>query len=242
MIWAIICLVLLAFGLLLLVAGEERSGYIIIFSALGTAVVMTGLSWFQHKRSRQMAAIAEQLGFTFVPIIYQPTLTTFVPFRLLTDAGAIVDAMQGQVGDRNVLVFDYQYTTVKGLKVDVFYQTAVIIFDAAIGVPNFELAPKAVFDKEGGRFAPRSIVLEDAPEFSRCCALTGSDAAALRPIFHPELVRCLTKDGRWFIEALDGQLLLYRSPKVDAQRRPGLLADALEIGSLIRKNTGAPTR
>jgi len=117
----------------------------------------------------------------------------------------------------------------------------VILFDGVAGVPDFLLAPKAFFDKQAGLFVPRVIALEGAEEFGKRCVLTGPDEAAVRQTFHPELVRYLGQDGQWFIECANGQLLLYRSPKVSPDKRPGLVTDALEIRDLLLGKSPALT-
>lgn len=180
------------------------------------------------------------MGFAFVPLFPVPTIQAVAPFRLFTQTGYASDGMQGRVGDCNVLVFDYQHVIVRGRNVQVVSHTAVILFDGAAGVPDFLLAPKAFFDKQVGFFAPRVVAQEGTGEFGKRCVLTGPEEAALRQTFHPELVRRLGQDGQWFIEALKGQLLVYRSPKVSPDKRPGLVTDALEIRDMLRGKAPAP--
>ena len=71
-----------------------------------------------------------------------------------------------------------------------------------------------------GVFTHGGVELEDAGEFAQRCKLTGPDEAALRQTFHPELVAYLGSDGRWFIQAVNGQLLLYRTPDGPPGPRP----------------------
>ena len=136
--------------------------------------------------------------------------------------------MQGRVGDCDVMLFEYSYTTGSGKSQHTTQLTAVILFDGAAGVPDFQLAPKTFIDKVVGLFSHNTVEIEDAGEFSRRCKLTGPDEAALRETFHPDLVQHLGKDGRWFIEVADGQMLaLPANPAVAGEvprpgdRRPG---------------------
>ncbi len=110
----------------------------------------------------------------------------------------------------------------------------MILFDAGAGVPDFLLTPKTFFDKLVGFFTQAGVELEDAGEFAKRCKLTGPDEAALRKTFHPELVHYLAEHGRWFIQAYDSQLLLYRTPRLAPDRGPGLVTDALEVRDMLR--------
>ncbi len=232
-------LLFLAVGLAMIFLGGRGpfliAGIALVFSAAATPAVLGAMWWVRRQRTKKMVAIAEQMGFAFVPYVPVPTIQAVAAFRLFTQTGFVSDGMQGRVGDCDVLVFDYQYVIgSSGRYAQVVSQTAVIFFDGAAGVPDFLLAPKAFFHKQVGLFAPRVIALEGAEEFDKRCALADPDEAALRQTFHPALVRRLGQDGQWFIEAANGQLLLYRSPKLPPERRPGLVTDALEIRDLLR--------
>ena len=118
----------------------------------------------------------------------------------------------------------------------------MLLFDGAAGVPDFLLTPRTFFDKLVGFFTHGGVELEDAGEFNKRCKLTGPDEAALRKTFHPELMRYLAEHGRWFIQACDEQLLLYRTPRLAPDRCPGLVDDArCEIRDMLsRRLAGRP--
>jgi hypothetical protein len=185
---------------------------------------------------KKMASIADAMGFAFLPNVTLGSLRAVAPFRLfaLGHSQRAYHAMQGRVGDCDVLCFEYQYTIGGGKSSQTFMHSAVILFDGADRLPDFQLAPKTFFDKLAEWFAHSNIELEDAGEFTGRCKLSGPNAGALRELFHPELARYLGRDGRWFIQALDGQLLLYRSPRVSPDAVPGLVTDALEIRDMLR--------
>ena len=195
--------------------------------------------WIRRKRAKKIAGLAEQMGFTLVPLLYPPSLQAVAPFRLVGQICVASDAMQGRVGDCNVLVFDCQWILLEGKMVQGVSKSVVILFDGAVGKPDFLLTPKAFFDKEVDFFGPHVVAPEGAEEFDKRCVLIAPGDAALRQTFHPSLIRRLGQDGQWFIEAANGQLLLYRSPKVPPDGRPGLVTDALEISDLLRGKSPA---
>ncbi len=158
------------------------------------------------------------------------------PFRLFAQGYGqkAYYAMQGRVGDCDVLYFQYQYTIGSGKSSQTITHSAVILFDGAAGVPDFLLTPRTFFDKLLGLFTHGGVEIEDAGEFAKRCKLTGPDEAALRKTFHPDLVQYLGNSGRWFIQAANGQLLLYKTPAVGGDRVPGFVTDALEIRDMLR--------
>lgn len=110
----------------------------------------------------------------------------------------------------------------------------MILPDGAAGIRDFQLTPKTFFDKLVGFFTHNSIEIEDAGQFTSRCKLSGPNPDALRETFHPDLTSYLGRDGGWFIEAVDGQLLLDRQGRLTPDKCPGLVTDALELRDLLR--------
>ena len=90
------------------------------------------------------------------------------PFRLfkLGHSQKAYNAMQGRVGDCDVMLFEYAYTTGSGKSQHTTQLTAVVLFDGAAGAPDFQLAPKTFIDKVVGLFSHNTVEIEDAGEFS----------------------------------------------------------------------------
>ncbi len=188
------------------------------------------------QRVKKMAEIADAMNFAFLPNLTQSSVRAVAPFRLFKQGHShkAYNGMQGRVGDCDVLLFEYSYTTGSGKSQNTTQLTAVVLFDGAGGVPDFQLAPRTFFDKIVGLFSHNSVEIEDAGEFSRRCKLMGPNESALRETFHPDLVQHLGKDGRWFIEVVDGQMLAYRKVRLAPEKCPGLVTDALEVRDLLR--------
>jgi hypothetical protein len=224
-------------GLLLVLVSENTLPFGIFSLIIAGVMLFIWLGMYIGRQKRKkMAGIAEAMGFSFVANLLVSSVRALAPFRLFTlgHSQKACNAMQGRVGDCDVLYFEYQYTVGSGKSAHTTTVSSVLLFEGAAGVPDFQLAPKTFFDKIVGFFSHNSIELEDAGEFAARCKLSGPDPAALRETFHPDLVHYLGRDGRWFIQALDEQLLLYRTPVVQPDRCPGLVTDALEIRDLLR--------
>ncbi len=233
----VLVVVFLAAGVALLVVSEDALPFAIILLVIAGVIPLIAVGIrVGRMRTKKMAVIAEQMGFAFMPNLTVASIRAVAPFRLFTHGYGhkAYHAMQGRVGDCDVLFFEYQYTIGGGHRAHTHTHSAVLVFDGAQGAPDFLLTPRTFFDKLIGVFTHGGVELEDAGEFAQRCKLTGPDEAALRQTFHPELVAYLGRDGRWFIQAVNGQLLLYRTPKVPPERVPGRVTDALEIRDLLR--------
>lgn len=224
-------------GLALLLVSEETLPFGIILLVIAAIFPLVALGmWVGRQRTKKMASIADAMGFAFMANLTLASVRAVAPFRMFTQGYAqkTSNGMQGRVGDCDVLFFEYQYTVGGGHSAHTYTHSALILFDGAAGAPDFLLTPRTIFDKLIGLFGHGGVELEDAEEFTKRCKLTGPDAAALRKTFHPDLIRYLAGSGRWFIQAQDGQLLLYRTPRVGPDRVPGLVTDALEIRDMLR--------
>lgn len=234
---AVLAVALAAAGAVLLVVAVQTLAFGVILMVLAGVIPLIGVGiWVNRQKTKRMSGVALAMEFSFVANLTVSSVRAIAPFRLFTfgHSHKAYNAMQGRVGDCDVLFFEYQYTTGGGKSAHTTAVSAVVVFDGAAGVPDFQLAPKTFLDKLVGFFAHGDVDLEDAGEFSRRCKLTGPDEAALRETFHPDLVDYLGRDGRWFVQAADDQLLVYRTPPVPPDKAPGLVTDALEIRDLLR--------
>ena len=231
---AVICVLV---GPVLLEVSKPTLFVGILLLAVACIIALWGVSvWVGRKRTKEMASVAENMSFAFMANLTLAGLRAMAPFRLFTlgRSQQAYNAMQGRVGDCDALFFEYQYTVGSGKSSQTYQIAAVILPDATSGLPDFNLAPKTFFDKLAAFFTHNNIEIEDAPEFTKHCKLSGPNPEALREMFHPDLVFYLGRDGRWFIEAVDGQLLLYQQKRLTPDQCPGLVADALEIRVLLR--------
>ena len=230
---AVVCLVA---GLALLLVPPALPAVFILLIVSGIVPISFAAIWFGKQRVKKMAQIADAMNFAFLPNLTPSSVRAIAPFWLFKQGHSqkAYNAMQGRVGDCDVLLFEYSYTTGSGKSQNTTQLTAVVLFDGAASVPDFQLAPRTFFDKIVALFSHNSVEIEDAGDFSRRCKLMGPNESALRETFHPDLVQHLGKDGRWFIEVLDGQMLAYRKVRLAPDKCPGLVTDALEVRDLLR--------
>lgn len=227
---------LLVAGLALMLIPGALPGVFLCFGAAAFVPLILLGQWFGRQRVKTMAETAEAMHFAFVPNLALSAVRAAAPFGLWKQGHSqkAYNALQGRVGECDVMLFEYQYTTGSGKSQQTHQVAAALLFDGAAGVPDFQLAPKTFFDKIAGFFTHNSVEIEDAAEFTRRCKLTGPNESALREAFHPDLVQYLAADGRWFLEVVDGQMLAYRTGKLAPDKFPGLATDALEVRDLLR--------
>ncbi|MGE5359871.1 MAG: hypothetical protein ACM3NQ_12710 [Bacteroidales bacterium] len=135
------------------------------------------------------------------------------------------NAMTGRLGDQEVIVFDYQYTTGGGKESHTWRQTVALFPRGGGRLPDFTLAPENVFHKIGQVFGYRDIDFESHPEFSTCYLLRGNDESAIRAAFPPAALSYLEQHRGWNVEVHDGTAAVYRSGK---RVKPEDLASHLE--------------
>jgi hypothetical protein len=234
---AMIAVACLVAGLPLLFISKATLMVGVLLLLVAGVIPLVGVGiWVGRQKTKRMSGVALAMEFAFMANLAVSGVRAIAPFRLFGfgHSHRAYNAMQGRVGDCDVLFFEYQYTVGGGKNSHTTTVSAVVLFDGAAGVPEFQLAPKTFMDRLVGFFTHDAVELEDAGEFSSRCKLTGPDQAALRETFHPDLVDYLGRDGRWFIQSADGQLLIYRTPPVTPEKVPGLVTDALEIRDLLR--------
>jgi hypothetical protein len=226
-----------AAGLALLLLSHNTIPFGVALLIGAGVVMMLGVSvWVGRQRTKEMAAVAEAMNFAFMPHLLLAWLRGVAPFKLFVlgrDQKAY-NTLLGRVGECDVIFFEYRYTTGSGKSSQTHNLGVVVLPDGAAGAPNFQLTPRTFFDKFAGLFAAKGVELEDAGEFNRRYKLIGRDGEALRKTFHPDLVEYLGREGRWHMEALNGQLLLHRQSSLKPDKVPGMVTDALEVRDLLR--------
>ena len=168
-------------GMALLLVPPALPGVIVLLIIAGI-IPLTFIGFRAgRKRTKKMGEIADAMNFAFMPNLTPSAVRSVAPFRLfkLGHSQKAYNAMQGRVGDCDVMLFEYAYTTGSGKSQHTTQLTAVVLFDGAAGAPDFQLAPKTFIDKVVGLFSHNTVEIEDAGEFSRRCKLIGTDEAAL---------------------------------------------------------------
>jgi len=93
--------------------------------------------------------------------------------------------INGQVGGRPFMVFEYTYVTGGGNN-NHRHRLTVMLWEAPEGaLPRFRLVPEGFFHRIAQRFGMQDFDFEEDTEFSRAYLLQGDDERAVRALFTP---------------------------------------------------------
>lgn len=178
--------------------------FAIVFFAAFVAITVRA----QRKRTREMAAIAQQIGFRFLGDHWGgpgPSPRFETPL-LHQRRESFSNAMTGSSGALPVTIADYTYRMHKS---HVTYTVAY--FSAGSELPPFELRPEGMFDKIGDALFHTDIKFDSHPEFSTRYVLRSPDEAPTRRLFTPGLLSYMEQiPPKWHIEA-SGMILSINS-------------------------------
>jgi hypothetical protein len=212
------------------------------FLVLGVAatVAIIALAIRQaRQRTRDLAALAQRMGFTFLGKGWRgPVLSPHYKMSLLQRTrGSFSNAMIGKTGGFDVSVFDYTYGNGKNsvtLTLTSYTQEAEL--------PPFELRPENIFDKIGDAIVHNDIDFDSHPEFSRRYHLRSPDETRIRMLFSPSMMTYLEQippEKKWHIEASGRSLIVYRHRwPAKAEEIPLLLEETSAIARTIFEGAG----
>jgi len=172
------------------------------------AVIITVSVLYAKKRTRELTAAAQQIGFTFVGKNWSgPTLLPQPKILLLQRTrGRFSNVMTGSSGGLQISLFDCSYQAGKSS----ITQT-VAAFSQDQPLPPFALRPENFFDRIGDALVHNDIDFDSNPEFSKRYLLKSPDEAATRRLFTPSLLTYLEQfQSNWCIEGNGPTLIVYR--------------------------------
>jgi hypothetical protein len=178
--------------------------------ALGAAIIVISVL-YARKRTRELAGIAQQIGFRFLGNTWSgPPLSASHKTSLLQRTrGKFSNVMTGSSGRLEISLFDYTYPRGKGS-----------------GPENF-------LDRIGDAIVHNDIDFDSNPEFSKRYLLKSPDEAGTRKLFIPSLLTYIEQlQTNWCIEGAGATLILYRGGK---SARPSDVAAFLEETSRIAR-------
>ncbi|HXX02521.1 MAG TPA: hypothetical protein VEJ00_14995 [Candidatus Acidoferrales bacterium] len=210
---------------------------------LGITVVALVVAWgirAARQRTRDMTAIAQQLGLTFVGDHWRgPTLSPRFKMTLLQRMhGRFRNVMIGSSGGLEVAVFDYTYSQGKS---SVTLTLACFSQDADLS--PFELRPEGFFDKIGDAILHNDLDFDSHPDFSNRYHLRSPDEKHTRMLFSPSLLTYFEQiplDRKWHVEASGPTLVLYEfRGRVATDNIPNFLNDTSSIARTILSSSSA---
>lgn len=231
----------------LLAAARRRRGndaeaaWIVIAIALATIAVIGAIALIskrnRRKRAEAMERIAAELGLAYLPVGSVGLVAAFSSFQLFSKGRAkkVVNVLQGESGQRQLAVFDYQYTTGGGKSTHVWQTTALSLRFDGSEMPAFMLRRKQAGDTIASWFRGRGIEFVGRPMFSKRYYLRGDDEPAIRAVFTEPVVTYFEENPGLFVEAAGNEMLVYRlGQKVKPEGIGEFLGKGLELLGVMR--------
>jgi hypothetical protein len=208
------------------------------FVVLLLAVIVWSIL-YARKRSQDLAAAAQQVGFTFMgdtwhgPVL-NPQFTTCL---LQRTRGRPNNVMVGMSGSFEAIVFDYTYRAGKSS----ITQT-MACFSHNIQLPPFTLKPEGMLDRIGDAILHNDIDFDSHPTFSQRYALKSPDEASTRRVFTPAVLtqmEQISSQAKWNIETSGINLFIFRAGrKVSPSSLATFLQQTSTIATVIFNSAG----
>jgi hypothetical protein len=171
------------------------------------AVIITVSLHYSRKRTRELTAVAQQIGLQFIgkywtgpPLSSQPGISLLQRRR-----GRFSNVMTGSSGRLQISLFDYTYPMGKSSVTQ-----TVACFSQDQQLPPFALRPENFLDRIGDAIVHNDIDFDSNPEFSKRYLLKSPDEAGTRRIFTPSLLTYLEQfETNWCVEATGPTLIVY---------------------------------
>lgn len=218
----------------------------LILSIVGAIAFIAALAaWasaMEKKRTREMRAAVEALGWSFTETIPASEAPGAGRFDLF-DRGHTRTVRNLAVGERGgvrVTMFDYSYVTGSGRTRQEWNQTVLHLQADGMELPAFSLRPENIFHKIGGLFGYQDIDVPDRPLFSRKYLLRGSDEPAIRGVFQGPVLDFCEANPHTCSDGEGGELLFWRySRRVRPAEVGALLDRGVELAGRLRGATRA---
>jgi hypothetical protein len=185
---------------------------------IGLLVALTAVAWgvqtyFARRRTRELTAAAQDIGFTFdgrdwTDIRRAPRMET----RLFERHGNYRNVMTGSREGMGVSLFDYTYRQGSGRDSRNCTQTVAAFQKTDASIPHFDLWPRGTFDKIKDAFVHENVQFESHPGFSEQCEVHSPVQEDLKRAFSPNMLSFLERlnsAAKWEIEGVGDTLIIY---------------------------------
>ena len=202
----------------------------IVISAL-VAIVLVIL-YLERKRSKELAALALTMGFTFNPEGDDVLNQGLAPLRLFQwgHPGKPENVLRGSLGGLEVTLFDYSYTIGSGKGRRTFHQTACAFHLKDKSLPDFELRPENIFHKIGAVFGYQDIDFDNSPEFSKRYLLRTTSPDSVRVLFRSDSIQFFEREKGWSVEGGGSWFMVYQhNLRVKPENMRGFLETSYNI-------------
>ncbi|HEX7485568.1 MAG TPA: hypothetical protein VF332_05410 [Vicinamibacterales bacterium] len=191
-----------------------------------------------RQRTEALERVCYEMGFTFEAVGDLDMLKTLGDLPLYRRGHSIRarNMMSGRVGDDEVKVLDFRYTTGGGEHQQTVVQTVAVFPRGARGLPDLQLAPENVFHRIGQVFGYQDIDFESDPEFSKRYLVRGPDETAIRAALHADALSFFAEHEGWTVEVRSETVGTYRAGKrCAAEGIPTFLDEAYTILRHLRR-------
>jgi hypothetical protein len=187
---------------------------------LGVVFLIVVTRRHERERTEALRRVAETAGLTFEPDGQVEAVRSRADSTLFERGHSrkVKNLMSGRVGDTDLLVFDYHYTTGHGKNQHTTAQTVVVLPAAKRSLPDLQMAPENAISRIAEKFGYQDIDIESSPEFSRRYIVKGPDEAAIRAALYPSATSYFGGHEGWTVEVRSGNVAIYRAgkrPKAD---------------------------
>jgi hypothetical protein len=191
----------------------------------------------ERRRSEALEQVASEWGLVFEarPDVELLTSQGDLPLYSHGRARRARNMLSGRLGDDEIKVFDYQYTTGGGKEQHTHVQTVAVFPRALRGFPDMQLSPENVFHRIGQAFGYQDIDFESNPDFSARYLLRGADETAIRAALRPDVLAFFEANLGWTVEVRSGTAGVYRSGK---RTKPEDVRDFAEEAHAILRQLG----
>lgn len=188
-----------------------------LFVVIGIVVIVTWRK--ERERTEALRGVAEAAGLAFEPKADVSAARSLGDVQLFARGHSkrVANLMTGRLGDQQLAVFDYWYTTGSGKNQRSSAQTVVLLPSAKRSLPDLQMAPENPLTRLAEKFGYQDIDIESSPEFSRRYIVRGADEAAIRAALYPGATSYFAEHQGWSVEAKSGAVGIYRA---DSRPKP----------------------
>lgn len=205
--------------------------FVVGFFALIGLIIFLALR-AERKRKEALMELAARMGFAHE---HKPVFNTqgvYAQLRLFNRGRSkkIRNALMQSSDGRTLQFFDYQYTTGSGKNSTTTMQTVLMLQDANLSLPPFNMQPESFMHRAAKWFVGEDIDFEAHPEFSRKYFLKSDAEAEVRELFAGRLCQFFEQHLGWSVESDNGVLMVYKTGKrMRLKNYEGFMKEALTI-------------
>jgi hypothetical protein len=142
--------------------------------------------------------------------------------------------VHGAMGNFQVSIFDYVYTTGSGKTHKGHHQTVVMIDSNSLNLPLFSMRPEGAWQEIGQMFGGQDIDFPSHPNFSNKYLLRGANEAHIRHTFDPQLLSYLETTEGLSLEGGSNRIFAYRHKVLtDSAQFRRILDEAMNAANLL---------